>query len=739
MLENIEKKSVVDFTEYAYLDYSMYVILDRALPHIADGFKPVQRRIIYAMSELGLNALAKHKKSARTVGDVLGKFHPHGDSACYEAMVLMAQPFSYRYPLVDGQGNFGSADDPKSFAAMRYTEARLSRYANLLLAELDMGTVDWIDNFDATLTEPKLLPARLPNILLNGATGIAVGMACDILPHNLGEIADACIYLLDNPNAALDELFQFISGPDFPTEAEIITPIDQIRTSYQMGNGSIKMRAKYHIEQQNIVITALPYQVSGDKVIAQLAEQLTAKKLPKIEDIRDESDHNCPTRIVLVMKDAKVDANAILSHVFATTDLEKNYRLNFNLIGLDGKPQVKSLDKILKEWLSYRVSIVKRRLQYRLNKVIDRLHILEGFLIVHLNLDEIIEIIRNHDDPKSALMERFNLSAVQADAILEIKLRQLAKLEEIKLRAEYDELTQEKANLEALLTEDAKLKAYIKTEMQADKEMYGDPRRSPIIEREEAKAFKEEIFISNEPITVVLSGQGWIRAAKGHEIDGKTLSYKSGDEYHSQIKSRMNSNILFLDNFGRVYSLPGHALPSARGQGEPLTSKLNPPEKAHFVGMISGQSEEHLVVASNAGYGFLTQLDMQFVKNRNGKACLTVPENSKPLAPKLVVNIDNAFIVCVSNQGYLLIFALNELPMLARGKGNKLINIPSKEKKEYMVDFVIIGPTNALIIHAGNRKLTLKPNDWQSYLGKRAQRGKKLPRGLQQVSFLEVE
>jgi len=566
-----ERKPLTEFTEKAYLDYSMYVILDRALPHITDGLKPVQRRIVYAMSELGLKATAKHKKSARTVGDVLGKFHPHGDSACYEAMVLMAQPFSYRYPFVDGQGNWGSPDDPKSFAAMRYTEARLSAYADVLLGELQQGTVDWVDNFDATLQEPSRLPARLPNVLLNGATGIAVGMSSDILPHNLTEVANACVHLLDNPTADLDAILTYVKGPDFPTHAEIITPPLAMRTMYEEGGGSVKMRAIYHIEHHNVVITALPYQVSGARVIEQIAAQMQQKKLPMVEDLRDESDHEHPTRLVIIPRTNRVDADGLMSHLFATTDLERSYRVNFNMIGLDGKPRVKSLLTILQEWLVFRLSTVKRRLQYRLDKVLDRLHVLEGLLVAYLNIDEVIAIIREADEPKQALMARFLLSERQADAILDMKLRHLAKLEEYKLRAELDELSTERDYLQKILDSDARLRTLVKKEIMADRDCYGDPRRSPIVLRQDSQALKEEDILPNEPITVVLSQKGWVRAGKGFDVDGRELSYKSGDEFKTQTNARSNQQVVFFDNEGKVYTLPGHVLPSARGQGEPLS------------------------------------------------------------------------------------------------------------------------------------------------------------------------
>ena len=736
-----ERKPLTEFTEKAYLDYSMYVILDRALPHVADGFKPVQRRIVYAMSELGLKATAKHKKSARTVGDVLGKFHPHGDSACYEAMVLMAQPFSYRYPFVDGQGNWGSPDDPKSFAAMRYTEARLSAYADTLLAELQQGTVDWVDNFDATMQEPSLLPARLPNVLLNGATGIAVGMSSDVLPHNLTEVANACIHLLEDPEATLDAITRFIKGPDFPTQAEIITPHAAIRSIYETGNGSVRMRAVYCIEKHNIVITALPYQVSGAKVIEQIAAQMQQKKLPMVDDLRDESDHEHPTRLVIIPRSNRIDEVGLMSHLFATTDLERSYRVNFNMIGLDGKPRVKNLLTILNEWLVFRLSTVKRRLQYRLDKVLDRLHVLEGLMIAYLNIDEVIAIIREEDNPKLALMARFTLSERQADAILDMKLRHLAKLEESKLREEHDELCAERDQLQYVLASEQRLRALIKQEIVADRDIYGDARRSPIVAREDSQALKEEDILPNEPITVVLSQKGWVRAAKGYDVDGRELSYKSGDEFKAQTNARSNQPVIFFDNEGKVYTVLGHVLPSARGQGEPLTGKLNPAEGASFVTVISGDPEDWVLLSNDAGYGFATQLKELYVKNRNGKACLKLPANSHILPPRILKAKDTQKVACVTNTGRLLIFVASELPELVRGKGNKLINIPTakaSQREELVTDVQLIGLDEALTVHAGKRHFTLKQADLAHYQGERGRRGNHLPRGLQNVTALEV-
>ncbi len=736
-----ERKPLTEFTEKAYLDYSMYVILDRALPHVADGFKPVQRRIVYAMSELGLKSTAKHKKSARTVGDVLGKFHPHGDSACYEAMVLMAQPFSYRYPFVDGQGNWGSPDDPKSFAAMRYTEARLSSYADVLLAELQQGTVSWVDNFDATLQEPSLLPARLPNVLLNGATGIAVGMSSDVLPHNLTEVANACIYLLEHPEASLEDITALIKGPDFPTHAEIITPKAMLEAMYQTGHGSVRMRAVYRVEKQNIVITDLPYQVSGAKIIEQIAAQMQQKKLPMVEDLRDESDHEHPTRLVIIPRSNRVDVDALMSHLFATTELERSYRVNFNMIGLDGKPAVKNLLTILREWLVFRLSTVKRRLQFRLDKVLDRLHVLEGLLLAFLNMDEVIGIIREEDHPKPVLMSRFQLSERQAEAILELKLRHLAKLEEMKLRAEHDDLSRERDVLQQILASDQRLRTLVKKEIIVDRDLYGDVRRSPMVEREDSQAWKEEDILPNEPMTVVLSQKGWVRAAKGYDVDGHDLSYKSGDEFKAQTNARSNQQVVFFDSEGKVYALTGHVLPSARGQGEPLTGKLNPAEGGSFVALISGEPEDWVLLSTDAGYGFLTQLKELYVKNRNGKACLKLTANSQMLPPRLVTEKEHQQVACVTNTGRLLLFSAKELPQLTRGKGNRLMNIPTAKasaREELIIDVQVLAPGDALTVHAGKRHFTLKHADWVSYQGERGRRGNRLPRGLQNVTALQV-
>ncbi len=739
---NIEHVSVYEYTEKAYLDYSMYVILDRALPHIGDGLKPVQRRIIYAMSELGLKSVSKPKKSARTVGDVLGKFHPHGDSACYEAMVLMAQPFSYRYPLIEGQGNFGSPDDPKSFAAMRYTESRLSPYADALLTELGAGTVEWVPNFDGSLREPSLLPARLPNVLLNGTTGIAVGMATDIPPHNLHELVNALTHLLDNPEATLADVCKLVPGPDYPTEAEIITPRTELKELYRTGNGSIRMRAVYEEEDGEIIITALPYQVSGGKVLEQIAQQMQDKKLPLVSDLRDESDHENPTRLVIIPRSNRVDIEPLMDHLFATTDLERSYRVNLNMIGLNGRPQVKGLLQILNEWLSYRLATVKRRLQYRLDAINHRLHLLEGLIIVYLNLDEIIRIIRREDEPKPILIKRFKLSDEQADAILDTKLRHLAKLEEMQIRREQDNLNKEGDTIEKTLGSSARLKKLIREELIADAEKYGDKRKSPLIARKEAQAMKETEILPTEAITVVLSQKGWVRSAKGHEIDPRTLNYKAGDEFLVAAIGRSNQMAVFLDSTGRAYSLAAHTLPSARGQGEPLTGKLTPPPGAEFVGVILDEPEQLYVLASDAGYGFIAKLGELHAKNRAGKTILSTPNGSRALAPKLAMPIENNYLAAVTNTGYLLIIPLKDLPQLAKGKGNKIINIASSKvasREEFVKDMIVLKPSQSLLIVGEGKPFTLKPSDWKHFLGERAQRGHKLPRGCRSVSGLGVE
>jgi len=741
-ITNIERIPVSEYAEKAYLDYSMYVILDRALPHVGDGLKPVQRRIIYAMSELGLKSVSKFKKSARTVGDVLGKFHPHGDSACYEALVLMAQPFSYRYPLIEGQGNFGSPDDPKSFAAMRYTESRLSAYADSLLAELEEGTVDWVPNFDGTLKEPALLPARLPNVLLNGTTGIAVGMATDIPPHNLREIVNALIHLLDEPDATLADICKHVQGPDYPTEAEIITSKSDIKEMYRSGNGSVRMRAVYTEEDGEIIITALPHQVSGGKILEQIAQQMQDKKLPLVSDLRDESDHENPTRLVIIPRSNRIDIPALMDHLFATTDLERSYRVNLNMIGLNGKPQVKGLVQILNEWLAFRLATVKLRLQHRLETINTRLHILEGLIIVYLNLDEIIKIIRKEDEPKPVLMKRFTLSDDQANAILDTKLRHLAKLEEIQLRREQDHLSREKDDIEKTLSSSQRLKKLIRQELTVNADRFGDKRKSPIVERKEALAMKETEILPTEPLTVILSLKGWVRAAKGHDIDPTSLSYKAGDGFLKAAMGRSNQPALFLDSTGRAYSLPAHTLPSARGQGEPLTGKLNPPPGAEFISVMIGEPEQLFVLASDAGYGFIVTLNDLYGKNRAGKTALSIPKGGRALAPVFIQDMENEYLAVVSNIGNLLIFPLTELPKLAKGKGNKMISIPSSKvatREEFVKDMVVVNKNQHILIMGDGKPFTLKPNDWKNFIGTRAHRGNKLPRGCRSVAGLKVE
>lgn len=730
--EGIEQMPLRTFTEKAYLNYSMYVIMDRALPFIGDGLKPVQRRIVYAMSELGLNATAKYKKSARTVGDVLGKFHPHGDSACYEAMVLMAQPFSYRYPLVDGQGNWGAPDDPKSFAAMRYTESRLSKISEILLNELGQGTVDYQPNFDGTLAEPQYLPARLPHILLNGTTGIAVGMATDIPPHNINEIADAAVMLLDNPKARLDDVLEIVQGPDFPTEAEIISPKSEIRKIYEQGRGSIKMRATWKKEDGEIIISALPHQSSPSKVIAQIADQMTAKKLPMLEDIRDEADHENPIRIVLVPRSNRVDTDALMAHLFATTDLEKSYRVNMNMIGLDHKPAVKGLLEILNEWLTFRRTTVTRRLQYRLDKVLSRLHILEGLMIAFLNIDEVIEIIRHEDDPKAELMVRFNLSDEQADAILNLRLRHLAKLEENQLKAEQDELEKERLNLEAILGSERRLNTLIKKEIQEDAKKYASPRMSQLVEREEAKMISESDMTPAEPVTVILSEMGWVRCAKGHDIDPKSLSYKAGDSYLAHACGKSNQAVVFIDSTGRSYALDPLSLPSARSQGEPLTGKLNLPTGATIEYVVMASEQQELLMASDAGYGFICKFEDLIARNKAGKALISLPENAKVLKPKTLIN-STALVVAITSAGRMLIFPAQDLPVLSKGKGNKMITIPAanaKDRSELLTKLLLISDQASLEFHSGKRKIVLKPEDLQKFRAERGRKGSTLPRGL---------
>ncbi len=738
--EEIENQPLHKFTEQAYLDYAMYVILDRALPHIGDGLKPVQRRIIYSMSDLGLNAGSKYKKSARTVGNTLGCFHPHGDMACYEAMVLMAQPFSYRYPLIDGQGNWGSIDDPKSFAAMRYTESRLSYFTELMLDELGQGTIDWQPNFDGSLQEPVLFPAKLPTILLNGASGIAVGMATDIPPHNITEVAQACIHLAKNPDATIADLHNFILAPDYPTEAEIITPKEDLLKIYTNGTGSIRMRACYTSENSDIIITALPHQTSGSKIITQIAAQMTAKKLPMIEDIRDESDHENPVRLVIIPRSNRADIDSIMTHLFATTDLERSYRVNLNMIGLDGRPQVKNLKLILSEWLNYRLTTVQRRIQYRFDKITKRLHILECLLIVYLNIDVIITIIRDNDKPKPILMQKFGFTEEQADTILELKLRQLAKLEQVKIQHEQKKLTKEHASLDKILQSDTKLNNLVVKEIQTDSEQYKDKRRSPVIKREQSQAFDTTTLISSELTTVILSTNGWVRAAKGHDINPNSLNYRADDKFASSAYGRNNQQAVFLDSTGRSYSSLVHTLPSARSSGEPLTGRFTPANGVSFTNVLLGEPSDSYLLTSTAGYGFIVKLADLYTKNKAGKAILTLPTNSKILPPLLITNLDNQYYIVITSAGYLSIVSVAELPQLSKGKGVKLLNIPAKNKDEIVIvlNILELTTTNELILYSGKRHLTLKNRDIESFKCERNRRGKKLPRGFQKIDRIEI-
>ncbi|MEX9927818.1 DNA topoisomerase IV subunit A [Providencia rettgeri] len=740
--DGVERLPLHAFTENAYLNYSMYVIMDRALPFIGDGLKPVQRRIVYAMSELGLSNTAKYKKSARTVGDVLGKYHPHGDIACYEAMVLMAQPFSYRYPLVDGQGNWGAPDDPKSFAAMRYTESRLSKYAEILLSELGHGTVDWVPNFDGTLNEPKMLPARLPNILLNGTTGIAVGMATDIPPHNAREVAQALVALLDKPTLNLDDIMAFVPGPDFPTEAEIISSRDDIRKIYQNGRGSVRMRAVWEKEDGNAVITALPHQVSGAKVLEQIASQMRAKKLPMVEDLRDESNHENPTRLVIVPRSNRVDLEQVMTHLFATTDLERSYRVNLNMIGLDNRPAVKGLVDILNEWIAYRRQTVRNRLNHRLEKVLRRLHILDGLLIAYLNIDEVIEIIRTEDEPKAVLMSRFNISDTQAEAILELKLRHLAKLEEMKIRGEQDELAKERDDLQAILGSERRLNTLIKKEIQADAKDYGDDRRSPLHEREEAKAMSEHEILPSEPITVVLSDMGWVRSAKGHDIEPTNLNYKAGDGFKGAARGKSNQAAVFLDTTGRSYSIDPLELPSARSQGEPLTGKLTLPPGATIEHVLMAPDDQKYLMASDAGYGFICTFNDLVTKNKTGKALISLPENAKVLAPIELHNEQEDLLLAITKAGRMLIFPVADLPQLSKGKGNKIINIAGAQAAtgDDLLTWLMILPVGAsMTLHFGKRKLKFKAEDLQKYRSERGRKGTSLPRGMHNIERIDIE
>lgn len=736
-----ETLSLKEYAEKAYLDYSMYVILDRALPHVGDGLKPVQRRIVYAMSELGLKSSAKYKKSARTVGDVIGKFHPHGDSAAYEAMVLMAQDFSYRYPLIDGQGNWGSADDPKSFAAMRYTESKLTKYADVLLSELGQGTVDWQPNFDGSIDEPMVLPAQVPNLLLNGTTGIAVGMATDIPPHNLREVVNATIHLLDYPDATVDALCGHIQAPDFPTDAEITTSPEEIRDIYRTGRGSIKMRAAWRSEDGAVVLDALPHQVSGSKVLEQIAAQMQAKKLPMVSDLRDESDHENPTRLVIVPRSNRVDLEAMMSHLFATTDLERSYRVNLNVIGMNGRPGVRSLDQLLRDWVQFRRQTVRRRLEYRLEKVLKRLHILEGYLAAYLNIDEVIRIIREEDEPKAELMARFALSDIQADAILDLKLRNLAKLEEMKIRGEQSELSDERNSLQKTLGSNVLMTKLIRGELVDIAHEYGDDRRSHLVQVGEAKAFSEHELTSADPMTVVVSEKGWIRAAKGHDIDPETLSYKSGDTFKFAALGRSNQMTVVFDSTGRAYSLSTHQLPSARGQGEPLTGRISPPSGATFEGLMTGTEHQKFLLASDAGYGFVAKFGDLVTKNKAGKALLSLPKGAQVMPPVIVPERQNLLVAAATSEGRLLIYPLADLPELAKGKGNKIIGIPSaraQAREELLVGLLVFGDEDILQVNSGRQHLKLRLSDLEHYRGERGRRGNRLPKGFQKVSGLVI-
>ena len=739
--DDVERRPLKEFAEKAYLDYSMYVILDRALPHVGDGLKPVQRRIVYAMSELGLAGGAKFKKSARTVGDVLGKFHPHGESACYEAMVLLAQPFATRYPLVDGQGNWGTADDPKSFAAMRYTEARLTAFAEVLLRELRDGTVDWVSNFDGTLDEPVLLPARLPHVLLNGAAGIAVGMATDVPPHNARELAAACVRLLDEPQASVVDLCEHVRGPDFPTEAEIVTPREDLVAMYEGGSGSVRMRARFERDNGAIVVTALPYQVSGSRVLEQIAQQMLAKKLPMVEDLRDESNHENPTRLVIVPRSNRVDVDRLMSHLFATTDLERPYRVNMTVVGLDNCPRQANLKSLLSEWLEFRIRTVRRRIEHRLDRVSDRLRILDGLLVAFLNIDEVIAIIRREDRPRPVLMDRFGLTDVQAEAILNLRLRNLAKLEEVKIRAEQLELAAERESLESLLSSQRRIAGLVRKELLEDAEKYGDERRSPLVERDAAQALGEADLTPVEPITVVLSERGWVRAAKGHDIEPQSLSYRSGDGYRAMARGRSNQLAVFLDSTGRVYCIPSHTLASARSQGEPLAGRINPPDGATFEGVMIGPADRYYVLATDAGYGFIVRLEDLWSRNRAGKACVSIGQGARLLVPRPFDDPKRSQLAAVTSVGRLLVHPLEDLPRLARGKGVKIIQIPPakfRDREEFVVDIEVVPPKASLTVHSGKRHLTLKPSDLAHYALGRGRKGPMLPRGFQRVERLEI-
>lgn len=732
-----------EYSEKAYLNYAMSVIMNRALPFIGDGLKPVQRRVLYAMSELGLKSTAKYKKSARTVGDVLGKFHPHGDSACYEAMVLMAQPFSYRYPLVDGQGNWGCVDDPKSFAAMRYTEAKLSAFAEIFLSEVAMGTVEWVPNFDGTLKEPGTLPARLPNILLNGTMGIAVGMATDIPPHNIHEVVDACIHLLNKPKATIEDLCEYIQSPDYPGGAEIISSRKDIVEIYRTGHGTIRLRARWDSENGDIVISQMPHQVSPAKIIEQIAAQMEGKKLPMVTDIRDESDHEDPVRIVITLSSNRVDREALMLHLFATTELERTCRVNLNMIGLDRKPRVKGLVELLSEWLRFRIETVRRRLSHRLEKVMDRLHILEGLLIAYLNLDRVIQIIRQNDEPKSILMAEFNLTDIQAEAILSLRLRNLAKLEEAKIRAERDALEEERIGIEKILNSEVRLKTLVKKELKADAKTFGNPRRTKIVVREEAKVIAAIDMGPVESVTVILSRQGWVRMAKGYDVKPEDLNYKSGDGFLAAVQGRSNQSAMFLDTTGRAYATPVNGMPSARSHGTPLTGYFKNPAQSQFIAALMGEPEQKLLVASTAGYGFVTELENFYTRNQKGKALISLPVGALPLVPiHIAGNIARLYVVSITNEGRMLVFPLKDLPELAKGKGNKIINVMSRDFKagtDFIKHLLLLPEEGLLTLFSGRRHFKLTTGNFANFIGSRAQRGKKLPRGFRNVDSVSVE
>jgi len=740
-MKKVESISLKKYAEESYLNYAMYVILDRALPNIGDGLKPVQRRILYAMSELGLDAGSKYKKSARTVGDVIGKFHPHGDSAAYEAMVLMAQNFSFKYPFVDGQGNWGSQDDPKSFAAMRYTESKLTKFANLLIDELKSGTVDWQPNFDGSLLEPVIFPAKLPSILLNGTSGIAVGMATDIPSHNINEIIDATVFLLDNPRSELSELLEIIKGPDFSNNAPIIASEEELLEIYSTGRGGFKIQAQWAQEKNDIIINALPYQASGSKILEQIADQMLKKKIPMVVDLADEGDHEEPVRLVITLKSNRVNAEDVMNHLFASTDLQKNYRANMNLISLAGGPRVFDLLSLLKEWITFRKNTVIRRLEHRLDQVNDRLHILEGLLAVYLNIDEVIKIIRESDEPKKEIIREFKLTDIQANAILEIKLRQLAKLEQIKLEEERSKLSDEQKEIETILSSKARLKTLIKKELLEIKENFGEERKSPIKSASNAKVFSEEETLVTEPITVVLSEAGWIRSGKGHEIDPSSLSYRGEDKLQDYARGKSNQTAVFIDSSGKVFSIASHSLPSARGMGEPISGRVNAESGVNFISALIGEPDDKFIFTNTAGYGYISEFSNTISNKKTGKAFMKIPEGAS-LIKSQKLREDHQYIAAVSSIGKLLIFRLDELPILPKGKGNKIINIPTakfKSKEEKMLDIQLLAEDSNLVVHYGTKTRSLPFKDWQHYISSRAKRGNILAGHLKRVESISEE